>query len=167
MLGLATSGGRLFCVKELRLQPFDPPEQLGKLRLKHGDSALQKEWNRRGSIHKATRRNIRGDPRLPARLHAFSNRDVATHAGLPTENDIILELGAAGDSDLGTKKAVPTDHHVVPDLHQIVDFRSLADDRAAEPRPIDCGVRTNLNIVADRNNADLRDLLVTALHKVI
>src|SRR5262249_34034405 len=53
-----------------------------------------------------------------------------------------------------------TDHDVVPHLDEVIDLGAPADDRFAERRAVDSRVRTDLDVVLDADDADLRDLPV-------
>jgi hypothetical protein len=48
--------------------------------------------------------------------------------------------------------------HVVTDLHQVVEFDAVFDDRVAQCTTVDAGVGTNLHVVADAHSAQLLDL---------
>ena len=50
--------------------------------------------------------------------------------------------------------------HVVPDLHEVVDLRALADDRRPERAAINRHVRADLHVVAEDDVADLRHFAV-------
>src|ERR1019366_1447909 len=52
------------------------------------------------------------------------------------------------------------DSHVVRDHHEVVDLRSVADDRLAEGGAVDRGAGADLDVVADAHDADLRDLVM-------
>jgi hypothetical protein len=62
---------------------------------------------------------------------------------------------------------MPTDHDVVGDLHEIIDFCPLPDHRAAKSRPIQRTIGANLDIGADNHGTDLRDFFMAALVKFI
>src|SRR5665647_2565889 len=51
-----------------------------------------------------------------------------------------------------------SNNNVVGDLNEVVDLGSLANNRIANPAPIDCRSSSNLNIMFNYNNADLRHL---------
>ena len=51
-----------------------------------------------------------------------------------------------------------SNNNVVGDLNEVIDFGSLANNRIANPAPIDCRSSSNLNILFNYNNADLRHL---------
>src|SRR5450755_896106 len=57
-----------------------------------------------------------------------------------------------------------SDDHVVRDLHEVIDLRAFFDPRAAEARAIDRRIRTNLDIVVDLDDSDLRNFFVPAFH---
>src|SRR5688572_30067485 len=100
MLGSRPSGGRLFCVKELRFQCLHPAKQLRQFRLQHRHPTLEEQWNRRIAIDEAARRYIDRNSRTAARLRAFSDRDVAADPGLSAQYNVVFEFRAAGNSDL-------------------------------------------------------------------
>jgi hypothetical protein len=54
--------------------------------------------------------------------------------------------------------AMASYNNVVGDLNKVVDLGSLANNRIANPAPIDCCSGSNLNIMFNYNNADLRHL---------
>ena len=62
--------------------------------------------------------------------------------------------------DWADDHAVPADHDVVPDLHEIINFGAFADDRILKSPPVDRGVGADLDIVLDDDPADLRHLEV-------
>src|SRR5689334_4377532 len=57
---------------------------------------------------------------------------------------------------------MPSNDHVVPDLHEIINFRALADDRIMQRPPIDRGVGADFDMVLDHHAADLRQFQVAA-----
>ena len=52
--------------------------------------------------------------------------------------------------------------HVVADLHEVVDLRAAADPRRAGGGAVDGRAGADLDVVADLDGADLRDLAVRA-----
>ena len=46
------------------------------------------------------------------------------------------------------------------DVHQVVEFDAVADASDAQRRAIDAGVRADLDVVADLDASDLRELLI-------
>src|SRR6185503_10165054 len=55
-----------------------------------------------------------------------------------------------------------SDHHIVGDLHQVVDFRTLADDRWTQGAAIDGDVRADFNVVVNHRAPHLGHLAVDA-----
>ena len=53
---------------------------------------------------------------------------------------------------------MPADHHIVGDLHQVVDLGALADHGVAQAPAVDRGAGANLDVVLNDNAADLRHL---------
>src|SRR5262249_42421091 len=84
--------------------------------------------------------------------------DVPDHAGFGAHHDVVAELGRAGDAALGHDDAMPSDHDVVGDLHQVVDLGAVADHRVSERAAVDGGVGADLDVVADDDAADLGPL---------
>jgi len=52
---------------------------------------------------------------------------------------------------------MPADHNVVRDLNEIVDLDSFLNPGSSEARAVDSRVRTDLDIVIDLDNPELRD----------
>ena len=70
-------------------------------------------------------------------LRARADLDVARRSRLPAHDDEVAKLGRTRNTGLGHDHAMPADHHVVPDLHEIINFRALADHRVLKaPRSI-------------------------------
>ena len=68
-----------------------------------------------------------------------------------------------GDSDLCNKDGVGSDRDVMGDLDKIVDFAALFDDSLAECGSVDCDVSPKLDIVLNRDSAELRNFVVLGL----
>ena len=96
-------------------------------------------------------------------LDAIANLEMAGKAALAGDRDIIAELGGTGDAHLRNKQAMFPDLHVVPDLDQVIDLGPLADHGLAERCPINRSSGSNLDVVLDPDDADLRDLVMLAL----
>lgn len=56
-----------------------------------------------------------------------------------------------------------TDRHVMGDLDQIVDLGALLDDRLADGGSVDCDIRPKLNVILDRNSAELGNFIMLSL----
>src|SRR5690606_40477660 len=51
----------------------------------------------------------------------------------------------------------PADLPVVPELHQVIDLRSVPDNGVADGAPVNGGVGADLDVLTDHTAADLRD----------
>src|SRR5947208_17077885 len=54
------------------------------------------------------------------------------------------------------------DHHVVRDLHEVINLDSLLDPGAAKTRAVDRRIGADLDVIVDLHDPDLRDFLVPA-----
>src|SRR5579875_1207349 len=106
--------------------------------------------------------------------HGFARRDIAHHTGLCTDtraiadgqmtcqaalasyHDIIAEPRTAGNANLRDDHAAAPDLHVVPDLHEIINHGTRADDRIRPRAAVDGRIRAHFDIVADDNPPELR-----------
>src|SRR5512136_3075350 len=96
--------------------------------------------------------------RGPGDLRTGPDLDVADRAGLAAHDDEIAKFGRAGNACLRDDHAVPSDHDVVPDLHEIINFRALSDDGVLKSPAIDGCIGPDLHIVLDDDTPDLRHL---------
>ena len=97
---------------------------------------------------------------VPAIWAPVPDLDVADGARLAAHDDEIAELGRARNADLPDDHAMPADDDVVPDLHQIINFRAFADDRILKGPAVDGLVGADFHVVLDDDPADLRHLEV-------
>ena len=58
---------------------------------------------------------------------------------------------------------MPSNHHVVPDLHEIINFRALADHGIAQGAPVDGGIGADFDPILNDDAADLRHFQVARL----
>src|SRR5262249_39547186 len=58
--------------------------------------------------------------------------------------------------------AMPPDHDVVPDLHEIINFRAFADHGVVQSSAVDAAVGADLHVVPDDHAADLGHLQMAA-----
>ena len=65
--------------------------------------------------------------------------DVTDDPDLPGQSHVVPQLGAARDAGLRNEDTMLPNHHVVSDLHQIVDLGAFLDPRAAKARSVDGG----------------------------
>ena len=104
------------------------------------------------------RRDIAHQPGFGGNARAAADRQVAGEPGLPSHHDKIAEPGAARDADLAGQDAAAAEHDIVPDLHQIIDHRARADDRVMPRAAVDRRIGADIDIVADHDPPELRDL---------
>ena len=104
------------------------------------------------------RRHVSENPSLSGDPRGFANRYVAANSRLARQNATVTYARRAGDADLRHDEAEATDFHVVPDLNEIVDLRSIANDRIVYAPSIHCSVGTNLDVVPDNAPSDVRNL---------
>src|SRR6266516_1828763 len=116
----------------------------------------------RSSAPARARRHIVIDDAGCGDLCALPDADGIVDAHAPPENDEIADGHAPGDAGLGHQDAMATDHDIVADLNQIVDFGALADDRVAIGAAVDRGPRPDLDVVLQDDAADLRHFEMAA-----
>src|SRR5580765_7120818 len=92
---------------------------------------------------------------------------MSSQTDLSGQSDEVAEFGAAGDAHLGDDDTMLPHHHVVSDLHQVVDFGAFSDDSRTERAAINGHVGADLNIVVADHVPNLRDLEVPAVAKNI
>ncbi len=113
---------------------------------------------RRRPVQRLPRRHVGADAALGLHLRARADREVSRDADLASEDDAVLEDGRARDPDLRADDVVAADRHVVADLDEVVDLRPCSDRRRLEGRAVHARVRADLDVVSDRDGADLGDL---------
>src|SRR5258708_5566307 len=111
-----------------------------------------------------TRRNILRDARLRHDDGLVTNGQMAGKANLPGNRDVITDDRAASDAGKPADDAVFADDAVVTDLNEIIDLRPLPNPRRSEAGTVDGGVHANLDIIPNLDIAELRNLLVYAVH---
>jgi len=83
---------------------------------------------------------------------------MAGNGALAAHRHAILQDGRACDSDLSHDYAVVADPHILSNLNEIIDLRSIPDNRVPTAAPIDRGVCADLDIVSDHDATKLRHL---------
>src|SRR4051812_42986307 len=78
--------------------------------------------------------------------------------GLSARHDKIAEPRAARDPDLPRQDAAAADRDIMPDLDQIIDHRSRTDHRVVPGAAVDRRVGADIDIIADDDAPELRDL---------
>src|SRR5665213_1639182 len=127
--------------------------------LQHRDLAVVLiDRHRRRSYQDLARWYVIGDAGLAADPRARADLDMTDRSGLSADGDKVAKPGTAGNTGLGHQDAISSDLNVVRHLNQIVDHGAAADHRVRAGAAIDRGIGANLDIVADDDTAQLRDL---------
>jgi hypothetical protein len=100
--------------------------------------------------------------RHPSDLSTFADLYMSHYAGMPSHHDKVAKLRRACNSRLGNDNAVASNDCIMTDLHEIIYLGPFSDNRIVQGTPIDCGIRTNLNIVSDYDASDLGHFQVPA-----
>ncbi len=93
-------------------------------------------------------------------MGAFTDLDVLDDPDTAAQHDRILQRHAAADPRLRHHDAVAANHHVVADLHEVVDLGAFADHGVADAAAVDHRAGTDLDVVLDDHTPDLRDFEV-------
>ncbi len=56
---------------------------------------------------------------------------------------------------------MPSNDDVVPDLHEIINFRALADDRVFKGATVNARIGSDLDVILNNDATDLGDLEMT------
>src|SRR5207248_11318772 len=108
----------------------------------------------------AGRRRARVDAPAHASLHRDArpapDRHMVGKAGLPRQEHVVLDVGAARDPGLTGDQTAGPDAAVVADLHEVVDLRPRPHDGVVHAAAIDGRVGADLDVVADDAAPDLR-----------
>ena len=115
-------------------------------------------WTRWVTGPRFSRRHVSENPSLPGDPRAVSNRDMAANSRLACQNAAVTDARRAGDANLRHDQAEATDFHVVPDLNEIVDLRSIADHRVVDAPSIHRGVGADLYVVPDNAPSNVGNL---------
>src|SRR5690348_2660359 len=107
------------------------------------------------------RRDIAHDAAMRSHARPLAERDMVGQSALTADHDEIVEPRAAGDPDLRAEHAPATDDDVVPDMHEIINHRAVADRRVGGGTSIDRRVRADLDVIAYHDAAELRDADMT------
>ena len=86
-------------------------------------------------------------PRCAARLN------VVCHGALATQRAVVAERRRAGERSVRAQHAAAADVHVVPDLHQVVDLGTRANNCIWASATVNCRIGTNFNVIFDDNPA--------------
>src|SRR5262249_55927570 len=112
---------------------------------------------RRETAYRDAVGNVAHDAAMRRDPGAAPHRQVTGKAALPADHHEIVELRAPRDAGLRHQHAAATNRHVVPDLDQIINHRTVADDGVGPGAAVDRRIGADLDIVADDDAAELRD----------
>jgi len=88
-------------------------------------------------------------------MHMIGDLDMPDQANPTGQRTMPTDACTAGDTDTAGDGSMFTDHDVVRNLHQVVDFDPGLDHRIVERAAIDAGVGADFNIVADAHAPQL------------
>lgn len=108
------------------------------------------------ACHRLTGGDIAGDACLGGHTHAIADVKMPGQATLPSQDDVVAQLGAAGNAHLSHDQAVGSGAHAVANLHQIVDLGAAANTGLANGGPVDGGVAAHLHAVFQHHPARLQ-----------
>src|SRR5690348_8344099 len=91
--------------------------------------------------HIAHHSGFGADGRLSAELQ------VPSHAGLGSDDCIVTQLRAARKAGLSHDQTMLSDRDIMRDMNQIIELRSRSNYRTPEGGAINCGIRSNFDIV--------------------
>src|ERR1700733_10864527 len=83
-------------------------------------------------------------------------------ANLPAEHNVFFYRDTSGEPSLRGDDDVFSDLAVVPNVHQIVDFRASSDASCVQGSAIDCSIGADLDIIFDFQAPDLRKFFIEA-----
>ena len=87
---------------------------------------------------------------------------MVANAHLSAHHAVIADAATAGNAGLGGDHDVCADAAIVANVDQIVELRAGPDDGLIESAAVDGAVGANLDVVADDEAADLRELYVAS-----
>ncbi len=102
-----------------------------------------------------------GNTGLGSGKDAVANDCMTGNADLTTEHTPLAYLGRTGHANLGGHDGVFPYFAVVGHLHQIVQLHSPMHHGATHRSTVNTGIGTDFYIVLNRNDAYLRNLLIT------
>ena len=81
-------------------------------------------------------------------------------SSLPAKGIVIADGYAAGDSYHSHKQVILAYHIVMSQMHQVIQFGPVADNRTANGRPVNTGVAADLHVIAQHYIAGLLHLVM-------
>lgn len=102
------------------------------------------------------------DACLASKDSVVTDGDMSIHAGLSGHDDVIADLGAAGDADLRAEEIVLADLDIMSQMAKIIDLGAAADDGVIHRTVVDGGAGADLDVISDDSAAELADVMVVA-----
>lgn len=102
------------------------------------------------------------DACLPSEDGIVTDGDMAIHTSLSGHDDVIADLGAAGDADLRAEEIVLADLDIMSQMAKVIDLGAAADDGVIHRTVVDGGAGTDLDVVSDDSAAELANMMVVA-----
>lgn len=103
------------------------------------------------------------DACLASEDSVVTDGDMTIHAGLSGHDDVVADLGAAGDADLRAEEIVLADLDIVSQVAEVIDLGTAADNGIIHRTVVDGGAGADFDVVADDSAAELADVMVMAL----
>ena len=80
---------------------------------------------------------------------------------LPAYNNVMTERARSRNPGLCGNHRVPSDLHVMPDMHEIIDLYAFTDSRVIERSPVNGCICPNLHVIGYLDDSCLRKFPVT------
>jgi hypothetical protein len=120
--------------------------------------AMRNRWISR---HLRSLRDILGDAALGSHPRTAANSAVIGDPDLPTQDTILLDFHAAPETDLRAEQRAGHNLHIMPYLHEIIDFYALPDMRHSQRGAVDTTIRSDLGVRLDHHPSGRWDPLPT------
>src|SRR5690606_11624582 len=103
------------------------------------------------------------DTGLSLNLRALGNADMTHYAYLASNDRVVADLAASRTAGLRSDNRVLSDFNLVRNLHKVVEFSALQNDRRSHGRPVSYRIGAYFDVIFDLYVANLADLLVSAI----
>src|SRR5579871_6579160 len=118
---------------------------------------------RRGAGDAGSGRDVAPEAALSIDDRTFVDGEVARGTGLPGEQDIALQGGAAGQAGLRADDIVFADYASMADLHQTVDLGAALYKCFSDRGAVDAGEALDFDVIFDDRDTGLDDLVMRAI----
>jgi hypothetical protein len=115
----------------------------------------------RVTTNRGAGRDVAKDATANRHTRTVANCEVIAYYNAAADNNKIPECGAAGDADMASQNARVTERHVVRDFDPTIDLALRANPRIAQCATIYRAPRTNLDVVANQDAAQLWHTQIT------